>query len=254
MRTSATRSSARPPTIQVMMLAGPAALAAYWPPSSQPEPMTPLKPMAVSCQKPRWRRSLRSSLCRASGAVDSDTDVAMLPPVERSNRTEVLSTRRTGSFTLRLTCSAGQHPPQRREQPRVTPGRHVLREVPVEAASDVAADRRPQPVVVPDDRAGSRRGRRRRRARQADLAEAEPRRGEQRPQAAEGRRPRRRAGPPVVALRLVIGEQDLGQPAAHPDRKVAPRPGDGRELAGAVAAARVLVERQRRPAAGAPHD
>ena len=45
--------SAAPPTSQATIASGPAICAATMAPSSQPEPITPLKPIAVSCQSPR---------------------------------------------------------------------------------------------------------------------------------------------------------------------------------------------------------
>jgi hypothetical protein len=48
--TSAMSASTAPPTSQATIASGPAICAATMDASSQPEPMTPLNPIAVSCQ------------------------------------------------------------------------------------------------------------------------------------------------------------------------------------------------------------
>jgi hypothetical protein len=68
--TSAMSISAAPPTSQATIASGPAICAAIMAPSSQPEPMTPLKPIAVSCHIPsdlrRWRSSRATSVSAIS--------------------------------------------------------------------------------------------------------------------------------------------------------------------------------------------
>jgi hypothetical protein len=79
--TSAISSSATPPITQVSIASGPAALAAYSAASSQPDPITPLKLTAVSCQNPIDFYRLLSSALGSPGCLGAvPADSATLPP------------------------------------------------------------------------------------------------------------------------------------------------------------------------------
>jgi hypothetical protein len=81
--TSAMSISAAPPTSQATIASGPAICAAIMAPSSQPEPMTPLKPIAVSCHIPsdlrRWRSSRATSVSAISCGCPAARKKCILP-------------------------------------------------------------------------------------------------------------------------------------------------------------------------------
>src|SRR6185437_14627760 len=75
------------PTTHVISEAGPAAFAAYSAPSSQPEPITPPRPIAVSCQNPKSR--LNPNTTQPSRLVPFPTSSERSPATTRQGSTSL---------------------------------------------------------------------------------------------------------------------------------------------------------------------